>query len=303
MAVIPLMLSLITLLAFLGAGAVAVREGQRRQTLTAMDLVRRSYTTPNARDALSSSEASPMHGFALSKLGGYLLTQRQRERLQSALNRAGRPEVDALTATLRNKVVAALCLGAFGIVIGAFGDGWWWLAVPTFLVAGFWLPDLLVYNIALRRTDEITRELPDAIELLNMCMESGMGFQAALAQVAEAQQGVTAGEFARVLRELQLGQSRQEALVALTERTSQEDLVRIMNAVLQADRLGIAMSGVLAEQASEMRAKRRDRAREVAQKVPVKILMPVIACFLPGIFIIVLGPAAVSLAQLMGALP
>lgn len=112
----------------------------------------------------------------------------------------------------------------------------------------------------------------------------------------------SAREFARVLREMQLGQSRQSALESLSRRSRQEDLARFVTAVLQADRLGIAISGILTEQAAEMRAKRRDRARERAQKVPVKILLPVIVCFLPGIFIIVLGPAAIDLAELMGNL-
>lgn len=239
-------------------------------------------------------------GHVLAGIGRRLTTADQRRSLQSHLDYAGRPDASALDAALRTKVLLALTGAAIGALFGAFAGAWFWLAVPVLLVAGFWLPDLMIYNAGLRRTALIQRELPDAIELLSLCVQSGMGFQAALAQVATFQDGPVAEEFARVLREMQLGQSRQTALESLGRRSRQEDLSRFVTAVIQADRLGIAISGILTEQAAEMRSRRRDRARERAQKVPVKILLPVIACFLPGIFIIVLGPAAISLADLMG---
>ena len=179
--------------------------------------------------------------------------------------------------------------------------GWAWTSIPILAMVGFWLPDLLAYNAGLRRTEAIRRSLPDAIELLSLCVQSGMGFQAALRQVADYQEGPIAQEFARVLREMQLGQSRQVALEALARRNRDEDLHRFVSAIVQADRLGVAISGVLTEQAAELRSKRRDRARESAQKVPVKILLPVIACFLPGIFIIVLGPATLSLFRMFSS--
>lgn len=294
---IPLTLSLLTLVSVMALGYVVVRVQQHRRTMQSVTMILSSYASGDATGGYVDIGRS---GHLLAGLGRRLTTAEQRRHLQVNLDYAGRPDSSALESALRTKVVLAGTGAAIGLVFGALTGGWFWLAVPLLLVGGFWLPDLLIYNSGLHRTTLIQRELPDAIELLSLCVQSGMGFQAALAQVAAYQHGPVAQEFARVLREMQLGQSRQTALESLSRRSRQEDLSRFVTAVLQADRLGIAISGILNEQAAEMRAKRRDRARERAQKVPVKILLPVIVCFLPGIFIIVLGPAAVDLARLMG---
>ncbi len=295
---IPLTLALVTFACVLAVGYVVVRVQRHRRTVASITMILGSYA---AMDPLSSSQVPiGRSGHLLTALGSWLTTTEQRAHLQTHLDYAGRPEATALAQALRTKVVLAGAGALAGAALGALAGGWFWCAVPLLLVGGFWLPDLLIYNTGLRRTALIQRELPDAIELLSLCVQSGMGFQAALAQVATNQDGPVPQEFARVLREMQLGQSRQTALESLGHRSKQEDLTRFVTAVLQADRLGIAISGILTEQAAEMRSKRQDRARERAQKVPVKILLPVIVCFLPGIFIIVLGPAAISLAQLFG---
>ena len=121
--------------------------------------------------------------------------------------------------------------------------------------------------------------------------------QAALARVAEHQSGPVVAEFDRVLQEMQLGLSRADAFEALARRTKQEDMHRFVAAILQVDKLGIPVAAVLNEQAVEMRKKRQSRAREQAQKVPVKLLGPLLLCFLPGLFIIILGPAIVTVAD------
>lgn len=295
---VPVTLALLTLVSVLAIGYVVVRIQQHRRTVQSVTMILSSYATVDSTGGGGIDLRRSGHILAL--IGSRLTTADQRRHLQMNLDYAGRPEATALDSALRIKVLLAGAGAATGAMLGIVGGSWFWLAIPLLLVAGFWLPDVLVYNAGLRRTELIQRELPDSIELLSLCVTSGMGFQAALAQVAAYQQGPTAQEFARVLREMQLGQSRQTALESLGRRSRQEDLTRFVAAVLQADRLGIAISGILTEQAAEMRAKRRDRAREQAQKVPVKILLPVIVCFLPGIFIIVLGPAAVSLVQVMG---
>ncbi len=295
---IPLTLALLTLVSVMAMAYVVVRVQQHRRTMQSVTMILGSYATSDPLAPSFVDVGRPGH--LLASIGRRLTTAEQRRHLQIHLDYAGRPDSSALDAALRTKVALAAGGMLVGVLVGALAGGWLWLGAPVLLLAGFWLPDLLIYNTGLRRTTLIQRELPDAIELLSLCVHSGMGFQAALAQVATYQDGPVAQEFARVLREMQLGQSRQTALESLGRRSRQEDLSRFVTAVLQADRLGIAISGILTEQAAEMRAKRRDRARERAQKVPVKILLPVIACFLPGIFIIVLGPAAISLSRLMG---
>ena len=214
--------------------------------------------------------------------------------LRVHLARAGKPTRADLAAVAGRKVA----YGAVGLAIGAitiprFG-AWGWACALAFMLLGYFLPDLLVYNAGLRRTQEILLTLPDALDLLDLCVESGLSLQAALARVSEGQSGPVAAEFGRVLKEMQLGVSRADAFAALGERTTQPDLQRFVAAVQQVDRLGIPVATVLREQSSQMRAKRQARAREQAQKVPVKILAPLMLCFLPGLFIIILGPAVIN---------
>lgn len=219
-------------------------------------------------------------------------------RLLAFAGKVGEHELGALAV---GKVVGAGVGIVLGLLWGLRGGGIWWLALPVLTAIGFFVPDLFLVNAAQKRTDEIRRRLPDAIDLLNLCVESGMGFQAALAQVAATQDGPVAEELSRVLREMQLGQSRHDALASLAARTKQEDLLRFIGAMNQVDRLGIPVSAVLREQAKEMRARRRDRARERAQKVPVKIMMPVVFCFFPVLVGIVIAPAAVQIARMFSS--
>jgi tight adherence protein C len=208
------------------------------------------------------------------------------------------PTADDLRAAVDRKVVyGALGLG-LGALFGARVGGAAWLALPVGAVVGYFLPDILAYNRGLKRTEEIQLGLPDALDLLDLCVESGLSLQASLARVAEHQTGPVAAEFGRVLHEMQLGLSRADAFEALARRTKQEDMHRFVAAILQADKLGVPIAAVLKEQAIEMRKKRQARAREQAQKVPVKILGPLLVCFLPGLFVIILGPAIITVADI-----
>lgn len=299
---IPFVLALLALSCVLALGYVVLRVQQHSATSQGMHVIFTSYANaPSPGSATSASGMPPLQRM-LTAAGELMTTKQQRKRLQGLLDYAGSPDATALARALRNKAAFGIIGATVGLLFGWNVGGWAWSVPPLLALAGFWLPDLLVYNAGLRRTEAVRRSLSDAIELLSLCVQSGMGFQSALAQVAEYQKGPVGQEFARVLREMQLGQSRQESLEALGKRSREDDLNRFVAAVVQADRLGVAISGVLAEQAAELRSKRRDRAREAAQKLPVKILLPVIACFLPGIFIIVLGPATLSLFRLFGSL-
>ncbi|MCW2918978.1 MAG: type secretion system protein [Actinomycetia bacterium] len=166
---------------------------------------------------------------------------------------------------------------------------------------GFFLPDLLLYNAGLRRQEMITAALPDILDLLCVSVEAGLGFDAALHRVARNTTGPLAGELARVLQEMQIGKSREGALKALAGRTSVEELRSFVSALVQASDLGIPIGKVLREQAKEMRIKRRQRAEEKAQKIPVKITVPVIFCILPTLFISVIGPGVISISRSFGA--
>ena len=153
-------------------------------------------------------------------------------------------------------------------------------------------PNLYLYQKAYDRSEQMQRELPDAIDLLTISVESGLGFDAAVQQVARNTEGPLAEEFSRVLREMQIGQGRAEALRALAERTNVADLRSLRRAPWCRPTPSASRSPrCCACSPSEMRVKRRQRAEEKAQKVPVKITVPLIFCILPCLFIAVMGPA------------
>ena len=162
-------------------------------------------------------------------------------------------------------------------------------------LAGFFAPNMYLYQVGYDRTQKIQRAVPDALDLLTISVESGLGFDAALSQVARNTDGPLAEEFARVLQEMQIGLGRGPALRAMGERTSVPDFKGFVSAMVQADALGIPMSTVLRVQSREIRTKRRQRAEEQAQQVAVKILIPLIFCILPCLFIVVLGPAGIGM--------
>lgn len=172
------------------------------------------------------------------------------------------------------------------------------IGIPIALcVVGYFGPDLALYQLAYNRREQIRRELPDALDLLTISVEAGLSFDAALSQVARNTSGPLAEEFFRVLQEMQIGLSRSEAMRALGERTDLSELKGFITAMVQADSFGIPIASVLRVQAHEMRVKRSQRAEELAQKVPVKILFPLIFCILPALFVVVLGPAAITIVN------
>jgi tight adherence protein C len=155
-----------------------------------------------------------------------------------------------------------------------------------------------VYSCANAGQESIRHTLPDILDTLTVSVEAGLGFDAALAQVTRYGRGPLAGEFARVLQEMQIGRSRVDALRGPGRRTNVTELRSFCAIVVQATELGVPIANVLREQAREMRIRRRQRAEELAQKVPVKILFPLIFCLFPAVFIVVLGPGVINMIDL-----
>ena len=191
--------------------------------------------------------------------------------------------------------MAGLVIGGLAAVVFAESLTTRLIITGIGLLVGFMSPNLYLYQKAYDRSARLLKELPDAIDLLTISVESGLGFDAAIQQVSRNTEGPLADEFARVLREMQIGQGRTEALRALAERTNLADLRSFVSAMVQADSFGIPIAQVLRVQSSEMRVKRRQRAEEKAQQVPVKITIPLIFFILPCLFIAVMGPAALSI--------
>jgi tight adherence protein C len=220
------------------------------------------------------------------------------ERIRKRLDVAGNPTGWTVERVLAGKVIGAVVLFLVFVALTALmGPG---ITLRLVLIVGAtavgWLgPNLYLYQKVYERSLRMQRDLPDAIDLMTISVESGLAFDAAVQQVARNTEGPLADEFSRVLREMQIGQGRAVALRALADRTEVDDLKSFVTAMVQADSFGIPIANVLRVQSSEMRIKRRQRAEEKAQKVPVKMTVPLIFCILPTLFIVVLGPAAIHI--------
>ncbi len=220
------------------------------------------------------------------------------ERIRRKLDLAGNPPgwtVDRVTSGKIVGAVAGLVVALlFSLMLGA-GTPVRIAVVLGGLVVGFFGPNLYLYQKAYDRSLQIQRDLPDAIDLMTISVESGLGFDAAVQQVSRNTDGPLADEFSRVLREMQIGQGRAAALRAMSDRTNVADLKSFVSSMVQADSFGVPVGQVLRVQTSEMRVKRRQRAEEKAQQVPVKITVPLIFCILPCLFVAVMGPAVISI--------
>lgn len=220
------------------------------------------------------------------------------DRLQRRLDLAGNPASLPAERFMAFKGVGLV----FGALIGALlgvhrGLGLLLLFALIGAAIGFWLPDVLLRNAGERRQQQLLNGLPDALDMLTVCVEAGLGFDSALGRVAVNTEGPMAAECARVMQEMQFGKSRTEALRGLADRTDVPEIKSFVSALIQASELGISVGSVLREQAAEMRIRRRQRAEEKAQKLPVKILLPLITCLLPAMFVVVLGPAAIKIVD------
>jgi tight adherence protein C len=240
---------------------------------------------------------APLQGKA-SKIARRLSGSDAPERIRKRLDVAGNPVGWTVERVQAGKVIGAIVMFLVSVALtGILGTS---LTIRIVVVVAAtavgWLgPNLYLYQKVYDRSNRMQRELPDAIDLMTISVESGLAFDAAVQQVARNTEGPLADEFSRVLREMQIGQGRAEALRGLAERTVVDDVKSFVTSMVQADSFGIPIANVLRIQSSEMRTKRRQRAEEKAQKVPVKITIPLIFCILPCLFIAVMGPAVIHI--------
>ncbi|MGH2790971.1 MAG: type II secretion system F family protein [Actinomycetota bacterium] len=228
------------------------------------------------------------------------------DRIEHKLALAGSParwDVERIGAT---KVLGGLAGGGLAALLGlTSGASPLRIAVMTVGLAGlaFVTPDVLLSGMATRRQEQIRKALPDTMDLLTISVEAGIGFDGALAQVVHKVPGELSDEIARMLQEVQLGESRVDAFKNLAQRTKVEELDSFVLAMIQADVFGVSVSKVLRAQAAELRTRRRQRAERKAMQVPVKILFPTIFCVLPSLLVVILGPAVIRIANdLFGSL-
>lgn len=165
---------------------------------------------------------------------------------------------------------------------------------------GYILPVMSMKSRIRRRQDSIIKALPDALDLLVICVEAGLGFDAAMGKVYEKWDNELAIAFGRVLREIQLGKLRREALRDMSLRMDVPDVNAFTAAIIQADQLGVSMAKILRVQSDQMRTKRRQRAQEKAHQAPVKMMIPMVLLIFPSIWIVLLGPAVIQVMSVSG---
>jgi tight adherence protein C len=188
-----------------------------------------------------------------------------------------------------------------GILIGAFSS---LTAVVVFAgilgAIGYIAPSIVVSQRAKRRQSAIVRQLPDALDLLTVSVEAGLGFDGAVAKLTQFMAGPLSEEFDLALGEMRIGEGRSEALKKMAQRTGAPEVSSFVRAVVQADQLGTSLGRILRVQATDTRVKRQAAAEERAQKAPIKMLFPTVVFIFPAMFIVILGPAMLSLGKLFG---
>lgn len=215
---------------------------------------------------------------------------------------AGRPEKWPLDRLLTFKLLLGL-LGVFAMLglILSMRDARSVLigvAVAAFM---FFLPEILLYNNGIKRKEAIGYQLPDTLDQMSIAVNAGLGFDAAMGRVARNGRGELSEELVRTMQDIQVGMSRRDAYMDLSDRTGVAKLERFVRAIIQAETYGIALSDVLQSQAEELRMERRQDAERRAMQIPVKVVFPLILFIMPAMFIVVIGPGAIQIMNAFGA--
>lgn len=269
-----------------------------------LEMVRRSAQPESIEErgpSLSERLISPLTSWVVHRVST-LLPASWLDGLRRRLIMAGEPTTVSgflLVEVISTVSVVALAVALVSISTSRIGL----LHIAGVIVAG--LVGLLFPQLWLRqrlgqRQAHIIKTLPDAFDLITTCVEAGLGLDAALRRVSEKVKGPFADELARTLRDISLGKMRRDALRELGERTGVPDLVTFVNAVTQAEEMGSSIGTVLRVQSEQLRIRRRQRAEEQAQRAPVKMIFPLVLCIFPTLFLVILGPAVITVMESFG---
>ncbi|HKV89134.1 MAG TPA: type II secretion system F family protein [Candidatus Dormibacteraeota bacterium] len=237
---------------------------------------------------------------AIERLGSMLsrsTPQKARQDLMNKLDLAGRPGNLTPEDFAAVRIVSAAVLAAIGLLLGLLlkNPVYLVIALAFGLIFGYYLPVIWLQQKVDARRLEIQKGLPDAMDLLVIAVDAGLGFDAALARVTDKYKNALSDEFAKVLREVSLGRPRLEAMDEMGRSSGVDDLHNFIQAVIQSEQFGTGIGKILRIQADEMRRKRRQRAQEKAAQATLKMMLPMVGCIFPTLWIVLLGPAALIL--------
>jgi tight adherence protein C len=240
----------------------------------------------------------------LSKMSSRLGSASSTENAERRLAMAGNPGDLRVTDWMGVKMLVGIAVGAilfliFGLLVAGVVVGIM-LGVVGFGI-GFLLPEFWLGNKIKARQKVILKMIPDTLDLLTISVRAGLGFDGALAKVVEKLPGPLTDEFRRALAEVRVGKARREALRDMVPRTNVQPLSNFIGAIIQAEQLGVSISKVLQVQSEQLRIERRQRAEEMAARAPIKMLFPLVGCIFPSLFIVILGPALISIVKTMGS--
>ena len=240
---------------------------------------------------------------ATASLAGLTLKLNPRATLESISARllaAGMGRKMTPTTFLAMKAAGGLVGGFLGFAVGVAAVSSVAALPLAFALAlvGFIAPGFVVSMRGRKRREDIRAQLPDALDLLAVSVEAGLGFDGAVAKLTEHMEGALADEFSLTLGEMRIGESRHDALKKLAERAAAPEVASFCRAIIQADQLGISLGRLLRLQASESRLKRQAAAEEKAMKSPIKMLFPTVIFIFPAMFIVILGPAMLNIMKL-----
>jgi tight adherence protein C len=240
----------------------------------------------------------------LSRMGNRVTSASSTSTAEKRLAMAGNPGDLKLTDWMGVKMLVAIATGAtlfllFALMTGNVVSGMFLGCV--FGGIGFLIPEFWLGGRIKARQKLILRMIPDTLDLLTISVRAGLGFDAALAKVVEKLPGPLTDEFRRALAEVRVGKARRDALRDMIPRTSVQPLSNFIGAIIQAETLGVSISKVLQVQSEQLRIERRQRAEEQAARAPIKMLFPLVGCIFPSLFIVILGPALISIMQTMGS--
>jgi tight adherence protein C len=268
--------------------------------------VRRAATYGKFRTALGERD-KPFHDRvvdpAKEKLAGLVLKVHPKTTMDSVrvkLLAAGMGR----TVTPTGFLAAKSAMGIGGLVLGAFFGGAVSGGAGVLLFGaalggiGFIGPDFVVGSRARKRRESIKAQLPDALDLLAVSVEAGLGFDGAISKLTDHMEGPLTEEFALTLNEIRIGEGRSEALKKLSERCDTPEVSGFTRAIIQADQLGISLGRILRVQATDSRLRRQAAAEEKAMKAPIKMLFPTVMFIFPAMFLVILGPAFLNLSKI-----